>query len=99
MGSEVGLKEQRMLKAQRTKMRSVWAGFGFFGLVGWSVAVPTLLGAAAGRWLDGRYPTGRSWTLTLLVAGLLLGSFNTWQWISKEQRAIRDEQEEANDNE
>ena len=40
------------------------------GLIGWSVAVPTLLGAALGLWLDQHHPGKHSWTLALLVAGL-----------------------------
>jgi predicted F0F1-ATPase subunit len=34
----------------------VWFGLGMMGLIGWSVAVPTLLGAALGLWLDSRHP-------------------------------------------
>ena len=40
------------------------------GLIGWSVAVPTVLGAALGLWLDQHYPGTHSWTLALLMAGL-----------------------------
>jgi ATP synthase protein I len=62
------------------------------GLIGWSVVVPTLLGAALGLWLDRRYPGGRSWTLAPLVAGLAIGCLNAWHWVSKEDKAMRDEQ-------
>ena len=41
------------------------------GLIGWSVVVPTLLGAALGIWLDKHHPGKHSWTLALLVAGLV----------------------------
>jgi len=60
------------------------------------VAIPTLLGAALGLWLDQHYPGGRSWTLALLVAGLAIGCFNAWRWITREDQAMREEQE-AND--
>ena len=50
--------------------RSVWFGLGMFGLIGWSVAIPTLLGAALGQWVDKHYPGRFSWTLTLLLLGL-----------------------------
>jgi ATP synthase protein I len=36
--------------------RTVWFGLGMMGLIGWSVAIPTLLGAALGLWLDKRHP-------------------------------------------
>lgn len=99
MSSTVGLKEERKLKAQRTQMRSVWEGFGFFGLIGWSVVVPTLAGAALGTWLDRSYPeSDRNWTLALLLAGLTLGCLNAWRWVAREQRAIRNEQEEDDDD-
>ncbi len=95
-GQQVGLKAARKLKAQRHVTRTVWSGLGMMGLVGWSVAMPTLLGAALGMWLDARYPGGRSWTLALLAAGLVLGCFNAWHWVAKEEREIREQ--EADDD-
>lgn len=85
---EVGAKETRKLQAQRKTIRTVWFGLGMMGLVGWSVAVPTLFGAALGLWLDRHYPGGHSWTLALLVAGLCLGCLNAWHWVAKEDRAM-----------
>ena len=64
------------------------------GLIGWSVAIPTVLGAALGLWLDKRHPGQHSWTLALLVAGLVLGCFNAWHWVAKEDKAMREEQED-----
>ncbi len=64
------------------------------GLIGWSVVLPTLLGAALGLWLDKQYPGSRSWTLALLVAGIVLGCINAWLWIAKENTAMQDEQED-----
>ena len=92
---QVGEKAARKLKAQRHVTQTVWSGLGMMGLVGWSVAVPTLLGAALGVWLDQHYPGSRSWTLMLLAIGLGLGCFNAWHWVAKEGREIR-EQEENN---
>lgn len=89
---QVGIKAARKLKAQHQMTRTVWSGLGMMGLVGWSVAMPTLLGAALGMWLDGRYPGGRSWTLALLVAGLALGCLNAWHWVSREGREIREQE-------
>ncbi len=83
----------RKLKAQRRVTRTVWSGLGMMGLVGWSVAVPTVLGAALGIWLDKRYPGIHSWTLTLLIAGLCAGCLNAWHWVAKENRDIRSELE------
>lgn len=88
---QVDAKAVRKLKAQRNPSRA-WFGLGMMGLIGWSVVIPTLLGAGIGLWLDARYVGGRSWTLALLVAGLFLGCLNAWHWISKEDKAIQEEQ-------
>jgi ATP synthase protein I len=95
LGQEIGAKAARKLRAQRHVTRTVWFGLGMMGLIGWSVAIPTVLGAALGLWLDRRYPGGRSWTLALLVAGLTVGCWNAWHWVSREDKAIRDEQEDG----
>ncbi|MCJ7838439.1 MAG: AtpZ/AtpI family protein [Burkholderiales bacterium] len=91
---EVGEKAARKLKA-RNSTQGVWFGLGMMGLVGWSVVVPTLLGAALGIWLDKHHPGTHSWTLMLLVIGLGLGCFNAWHWVAKEDKEMREEQ---NDN-
>ncbi len=91
--AQVGAKAQRKLKARRDAAHGVWFGLGMMGLIGWSVAVPTLLGAALGLWLDDRHPGTHSWTLALLVAGLTIGCLNAWHWVAKEDQAMRDEQE------
>ena len=90
---QVGAQAARKLKVQRHVNHTVWFGLGMMGLVGWSVAIPTLLGSALGLWLDKHYPGGRSWTLALLVAGLVLGCFNAWRWLAREDQAMRDEGE------
>ena len=84
----VGEKAARKLQAQRHDSQTVWQGLGMMGLIGWSVAVPTLLGAALGIWLDQHYPGSHSWTLMLLAIGLGLGCFNAWHWVEKEDREI-----------
>ena len=87
--AEIGVKTARKLKARRST-QGVWFGLGMMGLVGWSVVVPTLLGAALGIWLDKHHPGRHPWTLALLVAGLTLGCLNAWHWIAKEDQAMRD---------
>jgi ATP synthase protein I len=88
LAQAVGTKAARKLKAHAAP--GVWFGLGMMGLIGWSVAIPTLLGAAAGLWLDKHYPGGRSWTLALLMAGLAIGCFNAWHWVDKEEKAMRE---------
>lgn len=92
-GREVRAKAARKLHARRNPTPGIWSGFGMMGLIGWSVVVPTLLGAALGMWLDNRYPGSHSWTLALLVAGLAVGCFNAWNWVANEAKAIQEERE------
>lgn len=75
---------QRKLKAQQRKNNSAWFGLGMFGLVGWSIVIPALLGIAIGLWLDQRWPSGNSWVLTLFIVGIVLGCSNAWYWIDQE---------------
>ena len=89
----VRAKAKRKLHARRNPTPGVWSGFGMMGLIGWSVVVPTLLGTALGIWLDKHHPGSHSWTLTLLVAGLAMGCLNAWQWVAREERSIREEEE------
>jgi len=93
LSQEVGAKAARKLKARRNSAQGVWFGLGMMGLIGWSVVIPTLLGAALGIWLDQYYPGKHAWTLALMMAGLAIGCFTAWHWVAKEDREIRDEQD------
>jgi ATP synthase protein I len=93
---EIGVKTARKLKARKS-MQGAWFGFRMFGLVGWSVVVPTLIGAVLGHWLDERHPGKHSWTLTLLIIGLCLGCLNAWHWVVREDKAIHDESEDKDE--
>ena len=93
---QVEEKAQRKIKALHNDKRSVWFGLGLFGMVGWSVAVPTLLGTALGIWLDTKYTQSFSWTLTCLILGLFAGCLIAWHWITKEHKEMnqKDEKDE-----
>ena len=97
LSRRIGTKAARKLKARRNPTPGVWYGLGTMGLIGWSVAIPTLLGAALGLWLDKQHWGERSWTLALLVAGLAIGCLNAWLWVAKEAQGMSDE--EGNNNE
>lgn len=89
----IGVKERRKLKEKRKSKQSLWFGLGMFGLVGWSVAIPTLLGTILGIWLDKLFPGKQSWTLTLLIIGLIVGCVTAWHWLSKEHNEIHKDKE------
>jgi len=80
----IGRKEQRKIRGRQERRRSPWFWAGMFGLVGWSVAVPTVLGTYLGvkldEWVGGR----ASWTLTGLLIGIGLGCLNAWFWVRRE---------------
>jgi ATP synthase protein I len=82
----VGRRAERKRRAREDSRRTAWFGLGMFGLVGWSVAIPSLIGIALGLWLDARWPGLPSWTLTLLIIGVGLGCLNAWFWIKQESR-------------
>jgi len=79
-------KAARMQEARKRRRESPWFGLGMFGLVGWAVAVPIIVGIALGRWIDARWPGDMSWTLALLLAGAVLGALNAWYWVQREGR-------------
>lgn len=84
MREAVRRKQRRKERARREGRRGLAEGLGTFGIVGWSIAIPTLLGIALGRWLDARSADGASWTLTLLLAGVIVGAFTAWYWLRRE---------------
>jgi len=88
---QIGAKAARKQRALRAGDQGVWFGLGMSGLIGWSVAVPTVLGAVLGVWLDDRHPQKFSWTLTFLFAGLVLGCFNAWYWVAQQDASMREE--------
>lgn len=83
---KVGRKEARKRKARREKDEALWFGLGMFGLVGWSVAIPTLVGIAVGVWIDSSRGDPYSWTLMLLFIGVAVGCLNAWYWVKRESR-------------
>ncbi len=86
LARKIGAKEARKLRARQEQDRGVWFGLGMFGLVGWSVAIPTLIGIAVGIWIDRTWPSRYSWTLMMLFVGVVLGCLNAWFWVKRESR-------------
>ena len=83
---QISTKSDRKVKA-RKEGNSIWFGLGMFGMVGWSVAIPALLGVGLGVWIDTHIQSKYSWTLMLLVIGVALGCLNAWYWIGKESQS------------
>ena len=79
-------KSQRRERARRRGTDNVWSWMGMFGLVGWTVAVPTLLGLALGVFVDNRVESSVSFTITFLVVGVAIGAATAWYWIRQESQ-------------
>jgi ATP synthase protein I len=96
LAGQIGAKAARKLKA-RHSTSGVWFGLGMMGLVGWSVVVPTLFGAALGAWLDKHHPGAHPWTLALMVVGLAIGCANAWYWVAQQGREMGEGGEDGDD--
>ncbi len=84
LSRKIEKKEARKIKARAEKDKGIWFGLGMFGLVGWSVAIPTLLFLGIGIWIDVKIPSKYSWTLMLLIIGVITGCWNAWYWVKKQ---------------
>ena len=91
---QVAKKEALRMKALRHKDETVWFGLGMFGIVGWAVAIPTLVGIAFGLWIDRTWPSSYSWALMFLIAGELVGCMNAAYWVRKVRSKIIEEDED-----
>lgn len=80
----VRLREQRRERGRREGERSIGQNLAMIGALGWTIVTPTLIGIAAGRWLDRTLGSGIFWTLGLLVAGLSLGCWLGWNRMHRE---------------
>ncbi len=83
-------KQERKLRARKNEGHHLWFGLGMFGLVGWSVSIPTLIGVFLGVWMDRMWPGRPSWTLTMLLVGICAGCWNAWFWVKRESRKGED---------
>ena len=86
----------RKISSRGNPARGIWVGLGMMGLIGWSVAIPTLLGIALGMWIDKHHHGQISWTLTLLLIGLIIGCLNAWRWIAAHNDEKQDIREDKN---
>lgn len=75
---------ERMKRARNEPRFSPMRGLGAFGMIGWSVAVPTVAGAFLGAWLNRVAPQDFSWPIALIMGGIVIGGLIAWSWIGKE---------------
>lgn len=74
---------ERMQETQKAPKYSPLSGLGAFGVIGWSVAIPTVGGAFLGMWLNRVAPQSFSWPIVLILGGVVVGGMVAWSWIDK----------------
>ena len=75
---------ERMKRARNAPGASPLRGLGTFGMIGWSIAVPTVAGAFLGLWLNRVLPQDFSWPIALILGGAAVGGMIAWNWVAKE---------------
>jgi len=66
---------RNLLRARKEKGAFLHYAY-VLGVGGWLLVVPLVGGAYLGKYLDGRFETNVSWTLTLTVLGMVVGLYN-----------------------
>jgi len=80
---EIGCHAARKSDAREHPGPSPLSGLGAFGVIGWSIAVPTVTGAFVGGWLNRVVPRDFSWSIALILGGVAVGVLIAWAWIDK----------------
>lgn len=80
----IARRAERLKSARDNPGPSPLRGIGVFGMIGWSIATPTVGGAFLGLWLDRVAPQAFSWTIALILGGVVVGIFISASWINKE---------------
>jgi len=81
---------RRAAHARKVPEPSLGSRLGQIGILGWAIVLPTLLGLAAGRWLDRIFDTGVFFSAPLLMVGAALGFWSAWKWMHREHEERRD---------
>ena len=88
---KVAQREALRIRGLKHKNETVWFGLGMFGIIGWAVAIPTLIGVALGLWIDRTWPSQYSWALMFLILGVIVGCINAAYWVRKIRSQITEE--------
>lgn len=81
LAAETEKRAERQRRARESGEDSAARRLAQIGILGWMIVTPMLAGIFAGRWLDGRFGSGLTWTGALLMAGLALGCWSAWRWM------------------
>ena len=78
---EIDSRIRRKKKNRAEGEHSFWESLGMVGTIGWMIMLPTVAGIFLGRFIEERYETRFSWTLSLMILGLAMGCYNAWRMI------------------
>jgi ATP synthase protein I len=81
--AEIEKQVDRLQQAEKDRP-TLLAQVAYLGSLGLMFVLPVVVGAYAGRWLDGRLE-GYSlrWTLSLIVLGIILGAMNVYLYMKE----------------
>jgi ATP synthase protein I len=76
---EIDKLEQLEREGKTRRGRSLWVQVSRVGTLGWLIALPIVGGALLGHLLDRRFDTGLTFTLAMLLLGLVIAGFTIWR--------------------
>ena len=94
---EIGAQEKRKLKARRELQKISLVRVRHDRTYRLVSGGADFAGRSIGIWLDKRYAGNHSWTLTMLVIGLVIGCLNAWHWVTKESKEMHNDEEDNNE--
>jgi ATP synthase protein I len=76
LSREIEKSAKELMKSRKEK--TFWHYASVLGVGGWLFVLPVVAGAYLGKFLDKRLGGGISWTITGIILGLALGTYNVW---------------------
>lgn len=81
---QVRKRRERREEFEREGDNSFWQVVGIAGSVGWTVALPTVIGGLLGRWIDSKVEgSGQVFLFFFMLVGLTVGCIVAWRTISE----------------
>lgn len=71
----------RNYKTSKKRRKEFWKYLTRVTVIGWLFVIPVVAGAYLGRYLDRRFASNISWTITLIIIGVAVGLYNAWHFI------------------
>lgn len=79
LADAVDTRRRRAERARAEGERTPWENVALIGALAWQIVVPTLIGTALGRWLDGLSGHRVLFSALGIVTGVSLGFWSAWR--------------------